>query len=231
MNAAALRNVALKQHHEYVLPARFDNTRIPGLLDTVYYLDLRELSPNDLADNIEAKLGPVLRENFLPPHPDRLFDALKAKSAAERRRRLAQAQIFFDSWIHLKAAERRIIIEIVSYGCFGEMPEYLHIGLDRLERYTGLTARQIKRVFPLIRDAGFGLKLRMQRTRGMPPMPDVTFRYVTLNVGLLGDDTEFAVAMLVIVLSHYCAEHGRQALMRADFAKLSSANRPESHAA
>ena len=41
---------ALKEKQEYILPARFHDTPIPGLPDTVHYIDLRRTSPSELAD-------------------------------------------------------------------------------------------------------------------------------------------------------------------------------------
>lgn len=48
---------ALEERVEYVLPARFDNTEIPGLRPTVGYLDLRKLTPEQLGERILQKLG------------------------------------------------------------------------------------------------------------------------------------------------------------------------------
>lgn len=48
---------AMEQRAEYVLPARFDDTEIPGLLPTIKYQDLRRLSPKQLGDMILQKLG------------------------------------------------------------------------------------------------------------------------------------------------------------------------------
>lgn len=48
---------ALEEHGEYVLPARFDDTELPGLLPTVGYLDLRQVAPLTLVDHILKKLG------------------------------------------------------------------------------------------------------------------------------------------------------------------------------
>jgi hypothetical protein len=42
---------------EYVLPARFDDTPVPGLQPTIQYVDLRRLSPEQFADLIAQKLG------------------------------------------------------------------------------------------------------------------------------------------------------------------------------
>jgi len=47
---------ALKESREYILPARFDDTEIPGLLDTIAYRDLRKLSPEEFAESIIKKL-------------------------------------------------------------------------------------------------------------------------------------------------------------------------------
>ncbi|MCL4535525.1 MAG: TIR domain-containing protein [Bacteroidetes bacterium] len=48
---------AFSESQEYILPARFDDTEIPGLLPTIGYIDLRETSPDELANLIIEKLG------------------------------------------------------------------------------------------------------------------------------------------------------------------------------
>lgn len=48
---------ALAERSEYVLPARFDDTDVPGLRPTVGFLDLRHMTPRQLADAIVMKLG------------------------------------------------------------------------------------------------------------------------------------------------------------------------------
>lgn len=48
---------ALEENGEYVLPVRFDETELPGLLPTLGYLDLREIAPLTLVEHILAKLG------------------------------------------------------------------------------------------------------------------------------------------------------------------------------
>jgi hypothetical protein len=59
---------AVRERREYVLPARFDDTALPGLLDDVVAVDLRRHAPKRFADLVAAKLaslaaspgGPVL---------------------------------------------------------------------------------------------------------------------------------------------------------------------------
>lgn len=53
---AALETAMKEYDREYVLPARFDDTELPGLLDTIGHVDLRTTSAVALADMIVRKL-------------------------------------------------------------------------------------------------------------------------------------------------------------------------------
>jgi hypothetical protein len=48
---------AFESAGEYVLPVRFDDTEIPGVRPTTGYLDLRKMSPDELAHAILRKVG------------------------------------------------------------------------------------------------------------------------------------------------------------------------------
>jgi hypothetical protein len=47
---------AFKEHREYILPIRVDDTKIPGILDTTGYLDLREKSIQEICTILKMKL-------------------------------------------------------------------------------------------------------------------------------------------------------------------------------
>jgi hypothetical protein len=47
---------ALRENREYILPARFDDTKLPGLPSTTGYIDLSGRSPEELARHIVEKL-------------------------------------------------------------------------------------------------------------------------------------------------------------------------------
>ena len=47
---------AIKEKGEYILPARFDKTEIPGIIPTVSYIDLSSLEPEELGKLIMKKL-------------------------------------------------------------------------------------------------------------------------------------------------------------------------------
>jgi hypothetical protein len=48
---------AFQSGGEYILPARFDDTEIPGMRPTQGYIDLRSTTPEQLADILLEKLG------------------------------------------------------------------------------------------------------------------------------------------------------------------------------
>ena len=48
---------AVRERREYVLPARFDDTPLPGLPPDVSYIDLRGRMPQQFAATIAAKLA------------------------------------------------------------------------------------------------------------------------------------------------------------------------------
>ncbi|WP_025743565.1 TIR domain-containing protein [Aquimarina pacifica] len=54
---------AFQESSEYILPARFDDTEIPGILRTVGYIDLNKRTPSEFAGLIEKKLKK--EQNFL----------------------------------------------------------------------------------------------------------------------------------------------------------------------
>lgn len=64
----AMQARAFQEHQEYVLPARFDNTEIAGILPTTGYIDLRTKTPQQFAEIIEKKLiysgGSIPSENL-----------------------------------------------------------------------------------------------------------------------------------------------------------------------
>ncbi len=75
---------ALREHGEYILPARLDDTPVPGLPETVGYVDLRTCSVEQLVRLLERKLGPVkARED--------IGQLLHSTSAVKRLRGLREA--------------------------------------------------------------------------------------------------------------------------------------------
>lgn len=52
----AMQARAFREHQEYILPARFDETPIPGVLPTIGYISLKSKSPKEFVEVIQKKL-------------------------------------------------------------------------------------------------------------------------------------------------------------------------------
>lgn len=85
---------AIREHAEYILPARFDRTRIPELRATVGYVDAAKLSPREVASLVVAKIGDRPREMYFLPLPDRLFAQTRARTDRSRERIEERARDF-----------------------------------------------------------------------------------------------------------------------------------------
>lgn len=60
---------AFAENREYILPARFDDTELPGMRSTTGYIDLRTKSPEQFADLIERKVRVGGSSASLEPPP------------------------------------------------------------------------------------------------------------------------------------------------------------------
>ncbi|CAN5236621.1 hypothetical protein BH09BAC4_BH09BAC4_10590 [soil metagenome] len=60
----AMQSRAFQENKEYILPAKFDETEIPGLLPTIGYISLTDKSPTDFSEIICKKL--VLSGRTIP---------------------------------------------------------------------------------------------------------------------------------------------------------------------
>jgi hypothetical protein len=47
---------AIETNEEYILPARFDDTELPGIRPTIGYINLKDYSPNEFADLLMRKI-------------------------------------------------------------------------------------------------------------------------------------------------------------------------------
>jgi hypothetical protein len=93
---------ALSEAGEYILPARFDDTDVPGLLPTIGFVDLRRTSPAELAVLVCEKLGriPVSIKANEVPAPVNLLLAGEARfdySSHDGRFRIGQGLLEFET--------------------------------------------------------------------------------------------------------------------------------------
>ncbi len=63
---------AFQENIEYILPARFDDTELPGLANTIGYIDLNQLSPKEFAELIALKVSQNLDKKLKTEIEDKL---------------------------------------------------------------------------------------------------------------------------------------------------------------
>ena len=222
---------ALKENEEYILPARFDDTPIPGLHDTIYYVDLRQASPQELADLTLQKLGNPVRSDYLPPVLDRLFARLGIEDDIDEQECVESvARSFLESLRRMEHNERVVVLSLIRFGCPTHLPDNVHINADLLRRHTGKSISTMKRLLGGLRSLGFKCTIRESADEESISSGEVlgdSWFFDLEWVDLSGDDEveELTVAydMVAVATEYYCEEHGTEHLQRLDFSQLSSA--------
>jgi hypothetical protein len=231
---------AIGENREYILPARFDDTKVPGLRGTVGYVDLRETEPAELVELIREKLGPQTHENFFPPEPDLLFAALDTDDVEEHELIKAHAYRFFEVLRRMSHDERLVVATIFRDGCPVEMPENLHMSLDLMRRVTGMPVTQITETLSGLGSLGFVLHIRDDENaeHSSSDDPDLADSGPLAVIGwnnlsateetFEGEAFVVADAMLRVVNEHYCEEHSQQAVVDLlNFSSLASSTQTE----
>lgn len=220
---------ALKAKREYILPVRFDSTPIPGLPDTVHYIDLRKVRLSRLVRLILEKVGATQRREYFPPEPDRLFTRLNLSSVDSRSHAHSQAVSFFNVLRRMTPEERDAVLSIMLLGCPAELPENLHIHVDLLRRVTGRPPVRLKRILGGLNSLGFNCSLRSQQAHETEKhrLPGNSQEFV-LKWTDLSDESDYPALLAAREMVHgatedYCEEHGRQFLERLDFSQLAKA--------
>ncbi len=219
---------AFQENAEYILPARFDDTAIPGLRPTVGYIDLQKKGPQELAELIIKKIGAPVRKNYFPPVPDKLFSRVGAGSDKTQDFVIDDAWAFMRALKRMSADERKVIFEFFLHGCQTELPDDVHISIDLLRRETGFATNRLKRLLGGLQSLGFYTSMREDDgTHG------VLGRYDMLvlewhNMGADedhengGNATEVACEMVNGLTEDHCLECLKVAWANLDFSALST---------
>ena len=227
---------AFKEKQEYILPARFDDTKIPGLLDTVGYIDLNRITPSQLSELVAGKLGKTQRQRYLPPTLDRLYARLEIEDNGELQHEArSHAWAFFEALCRMTREERDAVIGLLWHGCQSDLPHNVHIDTDLLRRCTGMSMTRLKHLLGKVQSLGFQCSVKRgpsheARVPGMV-LGEADFFYLTWT-NLNSEAPEFpelevACEMIGGATENYCEEHGKPFLERLDFSQLSTATASE----
>jgi hypothetical protein len=220
---------AIEQHAEYILPARFDDTEIPGVGSTTGHIDLKKHTPASFAGLIAKKVGPKVRADYLPPMPDLLFAAMAEQyESVDPVLVFDHATHFLESMGRTDPEERETVMQLLSHGCPTDLPENMHINVDLLSRITGYAKPKCIRLLSNIRSLGFYCSTRRQKHDADEIGDDDTivvleWHDMTTASDAGGNATAVAAAMMQTSDFAHCEECSATALRALDFSHLSSA--------
>ena len=214
---------AFIENKEYILPVRFDNTKIPGILPTTGYLDLKGLPPSDLAHLIKQKIGPIQRPNFFPCDPNRLYEYLRIPKRANRLR----AEVYeilnalFDSLKLMTPDERRLLAVAVTNTCPAGPPNNVHLKLDYMSRLASRAPDELISMFARLDCLYIKTKLYMSRDHGdrrrvTKSSKIIEITYEPLLTGFGGNATEIMIAMFDLLFSSSCENCADTAIATLD---------------
>ncbi|MDP9224865.1 MAG: TIR domain-containing protein [Actinomycetota bacterium] len=220
---------AIEENVEYILPARFDETEIPGIRKTIGYIDLRHTTPEELADLIVQKLGPSRREKFFPPVPDRLYKELGVAGSEGEEYANEVARQFFLALIRMSKEERRLLFEVFAEGCPSKLPDNVHISLDLLRRITGMPPAEVRDTLHRMSSLGIEIKAYSSGDHEADDMIEVTWdnrvAYHDKGQDDFNIERSLEVAKIVMLLSSEdgCRKCAHEALDNLDLSALTSA--------
>jgi hypothetical protein len=232
---------AFEEHSEYILPARFDRTEIPGIRKTVGYVDLKGRTPEEFAGLILDKLRPQKvielqhRKRYLPVERDILLENLKCKTVKDRQLYTLVSHLFFESLCRLSQEELYVVLLTFTQGCAHDLPRNVHIALDLLRRITQISPANLRDLFGNLQSVGFHVEFK-RHSEVQPSNPDYD-GYVYLEWGVWSEQiqklkrvkdpnfTGLAHTMLWTVQENYCSQHGIQKLLNLNFSDLSKQDR------
>jgi hypothetical protein len=224
---AAAQERAIREHGEYVLPARFDGTSIPGLRRTIGYIDLKKTTPAELAKMIAEKLGGRQRTEYLPPVADLLLRSyVKDYGPADPAFVQETAEHFLESLRRTNFEEREAIIRLFQHTCPADLPDNVHMNIDLLCRLTGSSESKLLRTFAGLRSLGFysrSFKRRAQRAHiGEDRIISVEWHDMGRDSSQDENATDVAFEMMNISDFAHCDDCALASLRRLDFSHLSS---------
>lgn len=224
---------AFQENEEYLLPARFDETQIPGLRPTIGYLDISNMPPKQLAQMILEKLGPRPHTPVFPRKADRLYKALHLKGSKAKPAKREAWNIglsFWEAMERMTPEERTVVGAVMAFGCPGELPKGVHISLDELSRVVRMPQAQIMDALASVRS--LNIKVIIRDANKVHPTvkgelrkeeKDLLVSFWSTREPGAKDPTKVVYHAVQQASDHYCADHGLEVLTALDFRGLASA--------
>jgi hypothetical protein len=216
---------AFESSQEYILPARFDDTEIPGILPTIGYVDLTKCSPEEFAELVKEKVGPIRRVEFFPEEPDLLYEKIGADTPELQEEAWLLAHHFFEALKLMTIEERMLLVTVITNTCPAGPPENVHLNIEYLARLVGLSVEEIISKFARLDCLGIVASLERHDEN-----PDhiceaknvIRIEYRPLVPDCRDNATYVAIAIIAIVFDNLCPDCRVRAINHLDFSILSS---------
>jgi hypothetical protein len=218
---------AFSQNEEYILPARFDNTEIPGIRKTIGYVSLADLTPIQFAKKIIKKLGDIEPEVFLPDDINYTTKALQSiYSNLDDDEVEACVSYVFSKLKKTSDRERHLLATLAMHCCRHDIEEDLHEDITLIERMSGYNRKEVLEILNSITNLGFEYKI-IKRDEGCVEEGNLK-AYESLHVKLVSrmPGLVFENLTVVLVLMYMGAMRGKcedcclKTLNRLDFSDL-----------
>jgi hypothetical protein len=216
---------AFESSKDHILPARFDDTKIPGLLPTTGYVELKDYYPKKFALLVKEKVGKVPRKMFFPEEPDLLYKELKVTNKRKKEMVLASAMHFWRALSLMTLEERRLIKIVVDNTCPTGPPDNAHLNIEYLGRLVKISPAEVVSKFTRLDCLGIETKLKREHTSDdrICRSANIFFlRFCPLAVNCLTNATIVAIKIFELLSNYLCPECGLVALESLDFSFLSS---------
>jgi hypothetical protein len=218
---------AFCNNEEYILPAKFDDTEIPGIRETVGYIDLRSRKPTQLAKLIIEKLGTIEPEDFLPDSFKYIEDAIpKFMPNLEKEEIEVSIYYVFRFLKQLTDKERSFLAVFFLHGCRHDITEDIHQDITYIERVTSLNRTELINILNGLTNLGFEYKI-VKSQEGC--VSDGNLRdYELLSIKLESRNLALELENLTVIwaLMYFgavkgkCEECSMKTLQRLDFSDI-----------
>jgi hypothetical protein len=151
---------AFAESEEYILPARFDDTTIPGVRATVGYIDLNGLTPFKFARKIQKKLGVIEKKDFLPSKYHAINQVLTEVFDVTEEELRETVLYIFDKLKRTNENERHLIAILMLHTCSHLVELDLHEDITLIERYSGFSKSEIIETLKGLKNLGFEFSIK-----------------------------------------------------------------------
>jgi uncharacterized protein (UPF0335 family) len=218
---------AFTESEEYILPARFDDTEIPGIRKTNAYVNLKELTPIQFAKKIIKKLGDIEPENFLPDNIVYIRQIIKEINP-EIEDETIDSHVFhvFSKLKKTTDKEKHFLAIMIMHACRHDITQDLHEDITLIERMSGYNRQEIMEILKSLTNLGFEYKISKSIHGCKEEGNEQEYELLSLNLTSRQPELEyknltaFLPLMYFGAMSSKCESCCLKTLKRLDFSDL-----------